>query len=63
MDNLSKFLDAQNIVFDFSQIEWIKVPGDVFLDYLNIAKQNYLRYHLYTTSEDLVICRNYSAPL
>lgn len=56
MDNLSKFLDAQNIVFDFSQIEWIKVPGDVFLDYLNIAKQNYLRYHLYTTSEDLVIC-------
>lgn len=56
MDNLSKFLDAQNIVFDFSQIEWIKVPGDVFLDYLNVAKQDYLRYHLYTTSEDLVIC-------
>lgn len=26
------------------------------MDYLNIAKQNYLRYHLYTTSEDLVIC-------
>lgn len=54
MDNLSKFLDAQNIVFDFSQIEWIKVPGDVFLDYLNVAKQDYLRYHLYTTSEELV---------
>lgn len=54
MDKLSKFLDVQNIVFDFSQIEWIKVPGDVFLDYLNVAKQDYLRYHLYTTSEDLI---------
>lgn len=56
MDKLSKFLDVQGVVFDFSKIDWLKVPGNVFLDYLNVAKQDYLRYHLYTTSEDLVIC-------
>lgn len=56
MDELSRFLDEQKIAFDFTQIEEIKVPANVFLDYLNVAKQNYLRYRLFTTSDELQDC-------
>lgn len=56
MDELSRFLVEQNIAFDFTQMEWIKVPASVFFDYLNIAKQNYLNYHLYTTTDELIEC-------
>lgn len=56
MDDLSRFLVEQNIAFDFTQIEEVKVPANVFLDYLNVAKHNYLRYRLYTTSDELQNC-------
>lgn len=56
MDELSQFLEEHNIAFDFTQIEWIRVPANVFLDYLNVAKHNYLRYRLYTASDELQNC-------
>lgn len=56
MDDLSQFLGEQKIAFDFTQIEWIRVHANVFLDYLHVAKHNYLRYCLYTTSDELQNC-------